>query len=228
MKRLELTLPIELLDDLGILSARFFRNNRMIEVLQSFSIRQDVAALLVRVARKGPVKDAATVRREAESIAKRYRVDRFDVLSLDAARGEYLAWVEWSLPELLQGRLGAEWSRVVPLEVALVGPGEARVVLLTSEDVLPRIRAFLEDVGAPYRLRAARLAGVEKWQPLAQLTPRQRELLELAFHLGYYASPSRTSLSTIAARLGISKAAVSKHLRTAERKVLGASLGRPP
>jgi len=225
MKRLELTVPIALLDDLGILSARFFRNNRSVEVLQSFSVRPDLTALVVRVHRRGPFKDVATVRREAMSIAKRYRVDRFDVLSMDEARGEYVAWIEWALPTLLRGKLGEEWGGVVPLEVAHTSGAEARVVLLTTEDVLPRLRAFLDDVEAPYRVRAVRTMGTPKWEPLASLTPRQRDLLELAYRLGYYESPAQATLEAIGRRVGVSKAAVSKSLRAAERKLLAAALG---
>src|SRR5438128_2221549 len=68
MKRLELTVPTSLLNDLEILSDRFFRHNRSVQVLQSFSVRSQTNALIVRVHRKGPFKDEATVRREARAI----------------------------------------------------------------------------------------------------------------------------------------------------------------
>ena len=225
MKRLELTLPTSLLDDLGILSDRFFRHNRSVQVLQSFSVRPQTNALIVRVHRKGPFKDEATLRREARAIARRYRVARFELLSTDRIRGEYVAWIEWRLPERLRGLLGEEWSGAVPLEVAAVGSGEARVVLLASDKVLPALSRFLDDVEAPYRVRAVRSASLETWQPLASLTRRQRDLLELAFHLGYYATPATATLRQIAGLVGISRAAVSKHLRAAERKLFGAVLG---
>jgi DNA-binding CsgD family transcriptional regulator len=227
MKRLELSVPVRLLDDLGILSERFFRHNAGVEVLQSFSVRPHVAALIVRVRRHGPFKDPAAVRREASAIARRYRVERFEILSTDPDRGEYVAWIEWTLPRILRGRGEEGWSGVVPLEVVLSGPKEARVVLLASEAALPRLRTFLDDVGAPYRVRTVRTAAAETWRPLASLTGRQRDLLELAFRLGYYASPSRASLAQIASLIGISKAAVSKHLRAAERKLVAAAI-RPP
>src|SRR2546426_1889987 len=67
MKRLELTVPTSLLDDLEILSDRFFRHNRSVQVLQSFSLRPQTNALIVRVHRKGPFKDEATVRRRARA-----------------------------------------------------------------------------------------------------------------------------------------------------------------
>src|SRR5881296_2766595 len=172
MKRLELTVPTSLLDDLEILSDRFFRHNRSVQVLQSFSVRPQTNALIVRVHRKGPFKDEATVRREARAIARRYRV-----------------------------------------------------ALLASEKVLPALSRLLDDVEAPYRVRAMKSASLEAWQPLASLTQRQRDLLELAYHLGYYASPAKASLRQIAGLVGITRAAVSKHLRAAERKIFAAALG---
>jgi DNA-binding CsgD family transcriptional regulator len=226
MKRVELTVPFAVLDDLGILSDRFFRHNASVEVLQSFSLRPQVAALLVRVRRQGPFKDAGTIRREARGIARRYRLERFEVLSADATRGEYLAWIEWTLPELLRGRLGGPWRGVAPVEVTQSGPSDARVVLLASPDALPRLRRTLDALSVAYCVRAVRTAA-PAWEPLGGLTARQRQLLDLAYRLGYYESPARTTLDRLGSLLGISRAAVSKHLRAAERKVIGATLGPP-
>src|SRR5438445_157980 len=123
MKRLELTVPTSLLDDLEILSDRFFRHNRSVQVLQSFSLRPQTNALIVRVHRKGPFKDEATVRREARAIARRYRVSRFEILSTDRTRGEYVAWIEWRLPERLRGLLGEEWSGAGAVDPAAASLG---------------------------------------------------------------------------------------------------------
>src|SRR5437899_10560417 len=106
MKRLELTVPTSLLDDLEILSDRFFRHNRSVQVLQSFSLRPQTNALIVRVHRNGPFKHKATVRREARAIARRYRVSRFEILSTYRTRGEYVSWSQWRLPVTRRGRLG--------------------------------------------------------------------------------------------------------------------------
>src|SRR2546425_3223202 len=102
MKRVELTVPLALLEDLGVLTERFFRHNESVEVLQTFSVRPQVAALFVRVRRRGPFKAPEVVRREAGRIAKRYRLERFEVLSADPRRGEYIAWIEYPLPPILR------------------------------------------------------------------------------------------------------------------------------
>lgn len=228
MKRLELTVPLGLLDDLGILSERFFRHNESVDVLQSFPVRPDVAALIVRVRRRGPFKDPAEIRREGRAIVRRYRLERFEVLAADAGRGEYLAWIEWTLPGMLRGRLAGSWGGVVPLGIARAPPREARVVFLASEAVLPRIRTFLDGLHATYRVRAVRTATPGALEPLAALTRRQRDLLELAFRLGYYDSPAKLGLTRLGQLVGISRAAVSKHLRAAERKLFAAAIGSAP
>ncbi len=226
MKRVELTVPLRLLEDLGILSGRFFRHNESVEILQTFGVRPQVAALFVRVVRQGPFKGSETVRREARAIARRYRLERFEVLSADPQRGEYVAWIEWRIPAFLrEGAAGDLAAGVVPVEIARAGEGEARAVLLASEAALPRLREVLDGLGAPYRVRAVRAAPAATWQPLASLTARQKDLLGLAHRLGYYESPAKVSLDRIAGLVGISKAALSKHLRAAERKILGAAMG---
>src|SRR2546422_9088913 len=98
MKRLELTVPTSLLDDLEILSDRFFRHNRSVQVLQSFSLRPQTNALIVRVHRKGPFKDEATVRRAARPIARRCHGARVGLPSTARTHGESGAWIEWRPP----------------------------------------------------------------------------------------------------------------------------------
>ena len=55
-----------------------------------------------------------------------------------------------------------------------------------------------------------------------QLTDRQREALQMAFHAGYFDWPRSTDADTVAAQLGIAQSTLSQHLRTAERKLLAA------
>ncbi len=221
MKRVELTVPLALLEDLGILSGRFFRHNESVEVLQTFGVRPSVAALFVRVLRRGPFKAPEAVSREARQIAKRYRLERFEILSSDPQLGEYVAWIEYRIPAILREVASGDLAAgVVPVELARVGPKEVRAVLLASETALPRLKDVLDGFGAEYKVRAVRSAPAATWQPLADLTTRQRELLQLAYRLGYFDTPAKVALERIAGLVGITRAALSKHLRIAERKLL--------
>jgi PAS domain S-box-containing protein len=62
-------------------------------------------------------------------------------------------------------------------------------------------------------------------QPLQNLTDRQREALELAYHGGYFESPKGLSGQELAEQMDISSSSFNVHLRTAERKILDAILG---
>ncbi len=224
MKQVELNVPIPLLEDLGVLSERFFENNESLDVLQSFAVRPQVLVLIIRVHRRGPFKDLDTIQREARALVRRYRLVRFEMLSANRERGEYIAWIEWKVPEPLREQL-ATGGGVFPLRVSRSGGREARVSLLVSEAVLPRLREVLRRYGGAGWVRSVRTAPADAWEPLARLTSRQRELLVLAFRLGYYESPAKISLDRLGGLVGVSKAALSKHLRVAERKVLMATLG---
>ena len=59
-------------------------------------------------------------------------------------------------------------------------------------------------------------------QLLEPLTTRQREILSQAFYDGYFEEPRETNATELADRLGIARATFTQHLRTAQRKLLGA------
>lgn len=65
-------------------------------------------------------------------------------------------------------------------------------------------------------------------KPLDTLTDRQREVLEVAFDLGYYDVPRRATTTEIATDLGLDDSTVSEHIQRAERNLLTAVLGHAP
>src|SRR5256884_7903196 len=91
MKHLDVVVPTRLLEDVGILTELFFRNNESVDVLQSFAVRPKVLALVVRVHRRGAFKDLETIRREARSLVRRYRLHRLEPLFAHRGRSENLA-----------------------------------------------------------------------------------------------------------------------------------------
>lgn len=55
---------------------------------------------------------------------------------------------------------------------------------------------------------------------LAAMTDRQREVLRHALDVGYFERPRRTNATELAEQFGLTRATVSQHLRSAQRKVL--------
>jgi len=74
-----------------------------------------------------------------------------------------------------------------------------------------RRRQVSRDAESPRRGRAG---------PLAELTDRQRTVLETAYHAGFFEWPRDASGEDLAASLDVSPPTVHQHLRKAERKVL--------
>ena len=59
---------------------------------------------------------------------------------------------------------------------------------------------------------------------VSDLTPAQREILELALDRGYFAIPRETNLMELAEELGISDQAVNERLRRGTAKVVLSAL----
>jgi len=224
VKRVEFRVPVGALYDLGVLSRRFFRNNERLEVLQTFQLRTGVVTHILRVRRRGSWRPIEEVERMRRELVARYDLSDFEILSTDPGRREYVALVEHRVPPSVSRALSELGPGLLPAEPVTITEREAAVSLYVAEPRVGRLRSFLRDLGIPVRVGSVRPARGDAWEPLASLSPRQREILQLAYRLGYYDSPARTSLARIGALAGISKAAVSKHLRAAERKLVMRSL----
>ncbi|PSQ15108.1 hypothetical protein BRD00_15230 [Halobacteriales archaeon QS_8_69_26] len=95
------------------------------------------------------------------------------------------------------------------------------------------VRGFVEAFGRAYpdlEVLAQRSAVEGDHEDLqgdvtAELTDRQREVLEVAYHSGFFEWPRESTGEDIADSLDVSPPTVHKHLRTAERKLLSAILG---
>ena len=59
--------------------------------------------------------------------------------------------------------------------------------------------------------------------PLSRLSPRQREVFQLARQSGYYAHPKAATASDLADELGVTTSTVHEHLHKAEQKLLDLS-----
>lgn len=83
----------------------------------------------------------------------------------------------------------------------------------------PELRVDVDSVGSdPVPSRAGRLGG-------GDLTARQREALAAAWDAGYYEVPRAGSVADVAAALDIAESTAATHLRKAETRLVGRSLG---
>lgn len=129
-----------------------------------------------------------------------------------------------ALPELL-GEAGCDVRSVVAEN------GECRVTAgLPRERDLSRLLSTLSDRYDGVRLVAKRQPGTADAAAAAEtaapsLTDRQREVLCAAQAMGYYEWPRERTAEAVAEELGIAGSTLHQHLRTAERKLVGAFCG---
>jgi GAF domain-containing protein/DNA-binding NarL/FixJ family response regulator len=126
-------------------------------------------------------------------------------------------------------RVAANGGRI--REVTATGEGcVARIELPNPVDV----REFVEALGAAYPdlvVTAQRSAGggesTPRRAPVERLTDRQREVLAVAVHSGFFEWPRDSTGEEVADALGIAPPTYHKHVRTAERKLLTGILPGP-
>lgn len=124
-------------------------------------------------------------------------------------------------PEAITAGQGARFERTVAerghATVTLSVPDDGTIE--TVVDALER-RYDEAAVSTVWTQRSDRARGPDD-DPLAPLTDRQREVLQHAFHVGYFSQPRDTSATELAAQLDVARATATQHLRTAQRKVFG-------
>ena len=222
MRKVTLRLPTKTATDLGVVNPRFFRNNESLEVLQAFAAG-DAVTQVVRIRRRGRLPPNEKIERRRGELLGRYALRHFEILDRDEGRNEVTALVTWKIPRDVAAIVREFGGEIVPAEPFVIGGEETVVSFYAAEKRLPNVYSLLRDMGVEYQVSSVRRAHLDG-SPLAALTERQQALLRLAFRLGYYETPARTSLGRLAGIAGVSRAAVSKTLRRAEAGVLGSVL----
>lgn len=223
MRKVTLRLPTKAATDLGLVNPQFFEHNQSLEVLQTFAAGGTVTQV-VRIRRKGELPPDEKIERRRGELLGRYALRHFEVLSRDETRGEVSALITWRIPKDLATIIDEFGADLVPCEPFVIGPEETMVTFYAAEDRLPVVYGLLDGLRIAYRVSAVRPFRGERG-PLAGVTERQRTLLELAYRLGYFDTPAKTSLARLAKIAGVSRAAVSKTLRRAEARVLRSAFG---
>ncbi|MFB6219688.1 MAG: bacterio-opsin activator domain-containing protein [Halobacteriaceae archaeon] len=118
-----------------------------------------------------------------------------------------------------------------PRDVSADPGGERLVVELPGES---DVRGFVEAFTAAYpdaellaRRRRSRTDGSAATRAVERLTPRQREVLQTAYHSGYFEWPRETTGEELADLLGLSAPTVHQHLRASHRKLLEEVVASP-
>lgn len=139
------------------------------------------------------------------------RVDDYNLLYVDERRA--LARYRTSDDGLYE--LAAD-TAFPPEYPVIVRDGWFVYELTGTRDEFDALRTQLDAADLQYEL----LSLVTRSESSSLLTDRQREVLGVARRAGYYEVPRRTTLQTVAERVGIDKSTASEILRRAESRLV--------
>ena len=143
-------------------------------------------------------------------------IDSWDRVAADADSCVYV--VSFSAPELSANAADAAEDLVGTCNPT-VGDRGATVSLVGPQEAIAGTVGEYEAEGASPEIR--RLGGYDGGErPLAELTDRQREVVETAYEAGYYEVPREATAAEVAAELDLDASTVVEHLQRAERNLM--------
>ncbi len=223
--RISLEMPSAPLVDAGVLPRAFFRHNASVEILRVYAFQPREQMFLARVTRTGPPRTEAEIGRQRESLRRRYGLRDFEIVQVGPQGRTYVALLRQRTPGILEALLEEYGARVTPTPPMVVGPDRAILTFLADEAAERAILGLLKGLHIRFELKSRRR--VRRGTPDAEegLTARQREILSLAWNLGYFDVPTRVGLDKLASLTGMSRNTVSQHVRRGLRRILRERLG---
>lgn len=151
-----------------------------------------------------------------------HRLDEFDTIQwweeVATDDSEYVYLVEMDVADQLERR-GVDAERIPRAEWADVDDNGFSFEQAGTQDSISGAISDLEAAG--FSITLERLRDYRHQEtPLDALTERQREILEIAYELGYYDVPRGSSTAEIAAEFDIDDSTVVEHLQRAEHNLL--------
>ncbi len=205
---------------LGVIPPHLFDRYEEVELLESLRLEQGWRLELLRVRRRGPLKDASELERESRRIRALYGLDSFELVERRPRSRDYVILVRQKNPDRLRRWLALAGGGIVP--TAPFRLTEERVVasFRGEERALRRVLRRLDREEFPYRLVRSSARPLVDEPGALELTPLQARLLARAWVLGYYAVPRRITLAKLARPSGRSAPAFGKVLRRAEARLV--------
>jgi predicted DNA binding protein len=216
MQAVTLRFRTEDLVRLGVVPSRLFEKYEEVELLETLRLDQGSRLELLRVRRRGPLRPAAEVERDARRIRAVYGLSRFEVVDVRPRTRDYILLARQRNPEALRRLLALAGGAVTPAAPFRLAEDETIASFHGEERALRRVLRRLDAEGFPYRLVRAsgRPAVAERAE--GDLTPLQGRMLARAWALGYYTIPRRVTLTRLARSAGRSGPGLGKLLRRAE------------
>jgi len=164
------------------------------------------------------------------SVVKVEVADRIDEARLDALAyvdewdrvteaGETCVYlISFTAPALSDGAAEAAEDLVGTCDPVVDDRGATMSIVGPQSAIADVLEEYAAEGAAPDLRRIAGYDGRER--PLADLTERQREVVETAYDLGYYEVPREGSTEAVATELDLDPSTVAEHLQRAERNLM--------
>lgn len=224
LRRVTIELPADLLVREGVVPAAFFEHNESVEILRVYAFQPRDRVLLVRVVRAGPPRTLDDISRSRERLRRRYRLRDFEILRVENDGRAYIALLRQRNPTVLEAILEDLGAGVTPTTPTIIRKDSATLSFLTDDPTAKEVFGLLDRLGVRWRLRSRKAIRHGAIAADDDLTARQREVLSLAWNLGYFDIPAKIRLEKLAELTGLSRNSVSQHLRRGLRRILRESL----
>jgi predicted DNA binding protein len=220
MRAVTLRFRTEDLVRLGVVPPRLFEKYEEIELLETLRLETGSRLELLRVRRKGPVRSARELERDARRIRALYGLSSFEVVDVRPRSREYIVLARQRNPERLRRWLSLAGGAITPAAPFRLSEEETVASFHGEEQALRRVLRRLDQEEFPYRLLRASGRPSLADRSDGELTPLQGRMLARAWALGYYAIPRRVTLTRLARTTGRSGPGLGKLLRRAEGHVV--------
>lgn len=205
---------------LGVIPPRLFEKFEEVELLETLRLETGSRLELLRLRRRGPLRSAAELQRDARRIRAHYGLSQFEVVDVRPRSRDYIVLARQRNPERLRTWLALAGGGITPTAPFRISADETVASFHGDERAVRRVLRRLDREEFPYRLvrASARLAPADADD--RALTPLQARTLARAWALGYYAIPRRVTLTRLARATGRSAPGLGKLLRRAERHLV--------
>ena len=216
MRAVTLRFRTEDLVHLGVVPPRLFEKYEEVELLETLRLDEGSRLELLRVRRRGPLRSAAEVERDARRIRAVYGLSRFEVVDVRPRTRDYILLARQRNPETIRRLLTTAGGAITPATPFRLTEEETVASFHGEDRALRRVLRRLEAEGLPYRLVRASARPPVAERADGDLTALQRRMLARAWALGYYTIPRRVTLARLARSAGRSGPGLGKLLRRAE------------
>ncbi len=205
---------------LGVVPQQLFDRYEEVELLETLSLEEGSRLELVRLRRRGPVRGAPELERDARRIRVLYGLDSFEVVEVRPRTRDYVLLVRQRNPDRLRHWLSLAGGEISPAAPFRLSSERAVASFRGDEKAIRRVVARLDREEFPYRVLRASPRPSPPARSAAELTELQGQLLARAWLLGYYAIPRHVTLGRLARGSGRSAPGFGKVLRRAEGRLV--------